>query len=140
MKRIMNLNKWILLAILATVSLTFASCGSDDDDNDNKGSDDLASAMVGTYTGDVTAVGKYSGTATLKITRTGKNSIKGEFTSPDVLASMPALESDLQSVGDNEIWGTTPTIVNVLYYRKQQDLTFQSTRTAYMFSFQGSKK
>lgn len=137
MKRIMNLNKWILLAILATVSLTFASCGSDDDD-DNKGSDDLASAMVGTYTGEITTIA-YSGTTTIKVTKVSNTSVKIEVTAPNEAANaITPITSNIRAITDDMITSADGAIVTLLYAKGEKTLRLARTMTP-AFAFEGTK-
>lgn len=127
----MNLNKWLLLAVLATVSLTFASCGSDDED------DKLANELVGTYTGYVSSV-SYTGEATAKVTSTGSNSVKFEIVTPDN-TSLPSVTSDLMSVDNNTIGGTTTARVALLYYKKEKNLSIAKGQEPNIYVFEGTK-
>lgn len=132
MKKMKNLNKWFLMFALATVSFAFNSCSSDDDGN---GDPSLAKEVVGTYTGTgVNVALLYTGPAQVKVTSTGENSIKIEFTSPEALTGVAPININLRSV-DELITAPVGALYQLTYSKSEkvlrvagEDKSFEGTK------------
>lgn len=132
MKRLKNLNMWFAMLLLATISLSFNSCG-DDDDKDNEIATNLAKELVGTYSGESVDVDLlFDGSSTIKVTSVSENTVKVEFTSPTALVSREAITINLKAYGEDMIGATEGSLTQLLYSKTEKTMRIAGTKTTFV--------
>ncbi|MBD8346563.1 hypothetical protein [Dysgonomonas sp. HGC4] len=132
MKRLKNLNMWFAMLLLATISLSFNSCG-DDDDKDNEIATNLAKELVGTYSGESVDVDLlFEGASTIKVTSVSENTVKVEFTSPAALVSREAITINLKAYGEDMIAATEGSLTQLLYSKTEKTMRIAGTKTTFV--------
>lgn len=132
MKRLKNLNMWFAMLLLATISLSFNSCG-DDDDKDNEIATNLAKELVGTYSGESVDVDLlFEGASTIKVTSVSENTVKVEFTSPTALVSREAITINLKAYGEDMIGATEGSLTQLLYSKTEKTMRIAGTKTTFV--------
>ena len=136
MKKVFNI--LLIVAVIFSVSATFSGCK--DDDNDGNSTEKLSDYLAGTYTGKVLTVKDGTIDATMRVTATGDNSIKAEFVGTAPSGVPASVTSNLRVLDSNTIGSTAVNVVNILYYKDNQNLTLQNVELGTgTYSFQGSK-
>lgn len=96
-----------------------------------------ANELVGTYEGEVFSALLGKRAISVRVEAVADNTIKLTFLGNNIPKELQGSSTtDLYRVGDNEVWGKTPLITNILYYKKEKNLTYQKPG---VFSFQGSR-
>lgn len=132
MERMKNLKMWFVMLVVATVSLSFNSCG-DDDDKDNEIATNLAKELVGTYSGESVDVDLlFEGASTIKVTSVSENTVKVEFTSPTALVSREAITINLKAYGDDMIGATEGSLTQLLYSKSEKTMRIAGTKTTFV--------
>ena len=132
MERMKNLKMWFVMLVVATVSLSFNSCG-DDDDKDNEIATNLAKELVGTYSGESVDVDLlFEGASTIKVTSVSENTVKVEFTSPTALVSREAITINLKAYGEDMIGATEGSLTQLLYSKSEKTMRIAGTKTTFV--------
>ena len=132
MERMKNLKMWFVMLVVATVSLSFNSCG-DDDDKDNEIATNLAKELVGTYSGESVDVDLlFEGASTIKVTSVSENTVKVEFTSPAALVSREAITINLKAYGEDMIGSTEGSLTQLLYSKSEKTMRLAGTKTTFV--------
>ena len=132
MERMKNLKMWFVMLVVATVSLSFNSCG-DDDDKDNEIATNLAKELVGTYSGESVDVDLlFEGASTIKVTSVSENTVKVEFTSPTALVSREAITVNLKAYGEDMIGSTEGSLTQLLYSKSEKTMRIAGTKTTFV--------
>lgn len=132
MERMKNLKMWFVMLVVATVSLSFNSCG-DDDDKDNEIATNLAKELVGTYSGESVDVDLlFEGASTIKVTSVSENTVKVEFTSPTALVSREAITVNLKAYGEDMIGSTEGSLTQLLYSKSEKTMRLAGTKTTFV--------
>ena len=120
------------MLVVATVSLSFNSCG-DDDDKDNEIATNLAKELVGTYSGESVDVDLlFEGASTIKVTSVSENTVKVEFTSPAALVSREAITINLKAYGEDMIGSTEGSLTQLLYSKSEKTMRLAGTKTTFV--------
>lgn len=132
MERMKNLKMWFVMLVVATVSLSFNSCG-DDDDKDNEIATNLAKELVGTYSGESVDVDLlFEGASTIKVTSVSENTVKVEFTSPTALVLREAITINLKAYGEDMIGATEGSLTQLLYSKSEKTMRIAGTKTTFV--------
>lgn len=140
----LNANRCFLMILLVALTVNLTACSSSDDDNGNNDGNDgggvvvkgVAGLLAGTYKGIILQVSGEK-EVTLTVTAVSEKTVRFDF----VEAGLPVSRTtEVYRVGDDEVWGKTPLLENVLYYVERGHLTYQAGMTNDIFSFQGFKQ